>query len=72
MQCKVYNYLNKIGCFFLHPRCGTRREAADFALCVHVSHVSVCCLSSCFSMREGWQMMCAIDVRFSLHNLCVH
>uniref|UniRef100_A0A8V0XC46 Zinc finger protein 451 n=1 Tax=Gallus gallus TaxID=9031 RepID=A0A8V0XC46_CHICK len=39
VQCKVYNYLNKIGCFFLHPRCGTRREAADFALCVHAGRL---------------------------------
>ncbi|KFO86695.1 Zinc finger protein 451, partial [Buceros rhinoceros silvestris] len=35
VQCKIYNYLKRIGCFFLHPRCGTRREAADFAICVH-------------------------------------
>uniref|UniRef100_A0A8C9LAB8 Zinc finger protein 451 n=1 Tax=Pavo cristatus TaxID=9049 RepID=A0A8C9LAB8_PAVCR len=39
VQCRVYNYLNKIGCFFLHPRCGTRREAADFALCVHAGRL---------------------------------
>ncbi|KFP75087.1 Zinc finger protein 451, partial [Acanthisitta chloris] len=37
VQCKIYNYLKRIGCFFLHPRCGTRREAADFAICVHVN-----------------------------------
>uniref|UniRef100_A0A8C8RGE2 Zinc finger protein 451 n=1 Tax=Pelusios castaneus TaxID=367368 RepID=A0A8C8RGE2_9SAUR len=38
-QCKIFNYLNKIGCFFLHPRCGTRREAADFALCMHAGRL---------------------------------
>ncbi|NWU98010.1 ZN451 ligase, partial [Upupa epops] len=39
VQCKVYNYLKRIGCFFLHPHCGTRREAADFALCVHAGRL---------------------------------
>uniref|UniRef100_A0A8C8BTI8 Zinc finger protein 451 n=1 Tax=Otus sunia TaxID=257818 RepID=A0A8C8BTI8_9STRI len=39
VQCKIYNYLKRIGCFFLHPRCGTRREAADFALCVHAGRL---------------------------------
>ncbi|NXL83766.1 ZN451 ligase, partial [Alectura lathami] len=39
VQCKIYNYLKKIGCFFLHPRCGTRREATDFALCVHAGRL---------------------------------
>ncbi|NXC50669.1 ZN451 ligase, partial [Penelope pileata] len=39
VQCRIYNYLKKIGCFFLHPRCGTRREAADFALCVHAGRL---------------------------------
>uniref|UniRef100_A0A8C4VF27 Zinc finger protein 451 n=1 Tax=Falco tinnunculus TaxID=100819 RepID=A0A8C4VF27_FALTI len=39
VQCKIYNYLKRIGCFFLHPRCGTRREAADFALCIHAGRL---------------------------------
>ncbi|XP_030304293.1 E3 SUMO-protein ligase ZNF451 isoform X1 [Calypte anna] len=39
VQCKTYNYLKRIGCFFLHPRCGTRREAADFAICVHAGRL---------------------------------
>nr|XP_021149109.1 E3 SUMO-protein ligase ZNF451 isoform X1 [Columba livia] len=39
IQCKLYNYLKRIGCFFLHPRCGTRREAADFALCLHAGRL---------------------------------
>ncbi|XP_039176197.1 E3 SUMO-protein ligase ZNF451 isoform X2 [Crotalus tigris] len=39
VNCKIFNYLNKIGCFFLHPRCGKRREAADFAICVHVGRL---------------------------------
>nr|XP_030125346.1 E3 SUMO-protein ligase ZNF451 isoform X3 [Taeniopygia guttata] len=38
-HCKIYNYLKRIGCFFLHPRCSTRREAADFALCVHAGRL---------------------------------
>ncbi|NWR01844.1 ZN451 ligase, partial [Paradoxornis webbianus] len=39
VNCKIYNYLKRIGCFFLHPRCSTRREAADFALCVHAGRL---------------------------------
>ncbi|NXI45286.1 ZN451 ligase, partial [Galbula dea] len=39
VKCKIFNYLNRIGCFFLHPRCSTRREAADFALCVHAGRL---------------------------------
>ncbi|NXN83127.1 ZN451 ligase, partial [Bombycilla garrulus] len=39
VHCKIYNYLKRIGCFFLHPRCSTRREAADFALCVHAGRL---------------------------------
>ncbi|KAM9240830.1 E3 SUMO-protein ligase ZNF451 [Leptosomus discolor] len=39
VQCKIYEYLKRIGCFFLHPRCSTRREAADFALCVHAGRL---------------------------------
>ncbi|XP_071404598.1 E3 SUMO-protein ligase ZNF451 isoform X2 [Pithys albifrons albifrons] len=39
VQCKIYNYLKRIGCFFLHPHCGTRREASDFALCVHAGRL---------------------------------
>lgn len=39
VHCKIYNYLKRIGCFFLHPRCSTRREAADFALCIHAGRL---------------------------------
>ncbi|XP_068255816.1 E3 SUMO-protein ligase ZNF451-like isoform X1 [Nyctibius grandis] len=39
VQCQIYNYLKRIGCFFLHPRCGTRRKAANFALCVHAGRL---------------------------------
>nr|XP_056712148.1 E3 SUMO-protein ligase ZNF451 [Euleptes europaea] len=39
VNCKMFNYLNKIGCFFLHPHCGTRRDAADFAICVHAGRL---------------------------------
>ncbi|XP_037843113.2 E3 SUMO-protein ligase ZNF451 isoform X4 [Chlorocebus sabaeus] len=35
LNCKIYNYLNRIGCFFLHPRCSKRKDAADFAICMH-------------------------------------
>ncbi|EPY73225.1 zinc finger protein 451 [Camelus ferus] len=35
VNCKIYNYLNRIGCFFLHPRCSKRKDAADFAICMH-------------------------------------
>uniref|UniRef100_A0A8D0GQ48 Zinc finger protein 451 n=1 Tax=Sphenodon punctatus TaxID=8508 RepID=A0A8D0GQ48_SPHPU len=39
VKCRTFNYLTKIGCFFLHPHCSTRREAADFAICVHVGRL---------------------------------
>ncbi|KAJ1068525.1 hypothetical protein K5549_005221 [Capra hircus] len=38
-HCKVYNYLNRIGCFFLHPRCSKRKDAADFAICMHAGRL---------------------------------
>ncbi|XP_058881002.1 E3 SUMO-protein ligase ZNF451-like isoform X3 [Acipenser ruthenus] len=37
--CKVYNYLVNTGCFFLHPRCSDRKDAADFAICVHAGRL---------------------------------
>uniref|UniRef100_A0A8C9E5U8 E3 SUMO-protein ligase ZNF451 n=1 Tax=Phocoena sinus TaxID=42100 RepID=A0A8C9E5U8_PHOSS len=39
VNCKIYNYLNKIGCFFLHPRCSKRKDAADFAICMHAGRL---------------------------------
>ncbi|KAB0363716.1 hypothetical protein FD754_007872 [Muntiacus muntjak] len=38
-HCKVYNYLSRIGCFFLHPRCSKRKDAADFAICMHAGRL---------------------------------
>ncbi|XP_067876257.1 E3 SUMO-protein ligase ZNF451 isoform X2 [Heterodontus francisci] len=35
-NCPVYNFLVNTGCFFLHPRCSARKDAADFAICMHV------------------------------------
>ncbi|XP_023557060.1 E3 SUMO-protein ligase ZNF451 isoform X2 [Octodon degus] len=39
LNCKIYNYLNRIGCFFLHPRCSRRKDAADFAICMHAGRL---------------------------------
>ncbi|XP_074205076.1 E3 SUMO-protein ligase ZNF451 isoform X1 [Camelus bactrianus] len=39
VNCKIYNYLNRIGCFFLHPRCSKRKDAADFAICMHAGRL---------------------------------
>ncbi|XP_008844730.1 E3 SUMO-protein ligase ZNF451 isoform X1 [Nannospalax galili] len=39
LSCKIYNYLNRIGCFFLHPRCSKRKDAADFAICMHAGRL---------------------------------
>uniref|UniRef100_A0A8C6G9E1 E3 SUMO-protein ligase ZNF451 n=1 Tax=Mus spicilegus TaxID=10103 RepID=A0A8C6G9E1_MUSSI len=39
ISCKVYNYLSRIGCFFLHPRCSKRKDAADFAICMHAGRL---------------------------------
>ncbi|XP_006835841.1 PREDICTED: zinc finger protein 451 [Chrysochloris asiatica] len=39
LNCKIFNYLNKIGCFFLHPRCSKRKDAADFAICMHAGRL---------------------------------
>ncbi|XP_043919279.1 E3 SUMO-protein ligase ZNF451 isoform X2 [Protopterus annectens] len=38
-KCHVYKYLKKIGCFFLHPRCSDRKDAADFAICLHAGRL---------------------------------
>ncbi|XP_055491037.1 E3 SUMO-protein ligase ZNF451 isoform X2 [Leucoraja erinacea] len=38
-NCPVYNYLVNTGCFFLHPRCSARKDAADFAICMHAGRM---------------------------------
>ncbi|XP_041044101.1 E3 SUMO-protein ligase ZNF451 isoform X1 [Carcharodon carcharias] len=38
-NCPVYNFLVNTGCFFLHPRCSTRKDAADFAICMHAGRM---------------------------------
>lgn len=38
INCKIYNYLNRIGCFFLHPRCSKRKDASRFPICMHAGH----------------------------------
>ncbi|XP_053566378.1 E3 SUMO-protein ligase ZNF451 [Bombina bombina] len=38
-NCKVFNYLSKIGSFFLHPHCTDRKDAADFAICIHAGRL---------------------------------
>ncbi|XP_075718093.1 E3 SUMO-protein ligase ZNF451 [Rhinoderma darwinii] len=39
MNCKIYKYLSNTGCFFLHPRCSNRKDAADFAICMHAGRL---------------------------------
>ncbi|XP_078255153.1 E3 SUMO-protein ligase ZNF451 isoform X2 [Rhinoraja longicauda] len=38
-NCPIYNYLVNTGCFFLHPRCSARKDAADFAICMHAGRM---------------------------------
>ncbi|XP_051881116.1 E3 SUMO-protein ligase ZNF451 isoform X2 [Pristis pectinata] len=38
-NCRIYNYLVNTGCFFLHPRCSARKDAADFAICMHAGRM---------------------------------
>ncbi|XP_069462277.1 E3 SUMO-protein ligase ZNF451 isoform X2 [Ambystoma mexicanum] len=38
-NCPIFNYLEKIGTFFLHPRCSDRKDAADFAICMHAGRM---------------------------------
>ncbi|KAM9316593.1 LOW QUALITY PROTEIN: E3 SUMO-protein ligase ZNF451 [Gastrophryne carolinensis] len=38
-NCKNFKYLSNTGCFFLHPRCGDRKDAADFAICMHAGRL---------------------------------
>ncbi|KAM4693877.1 E3 SUMO-protein ligase ZNF451 [Discoglossus pictus] len=39
VNCKVFNYLHNTGSFFLHPRCSDRKDAADFAICMHAGRL---------------------------------
>ncbi|XP_044148467.1 E3 SUMO-protein ligase ZNF451 [Bufo gargarizans] len=39
INCKIYKYLSNTGCFFLHPRCSNRKDAADFAICMHAGRL---------------------------------
>ncbi|XP_078504104.1 E3 SUMO-protein ligase ZNF451 isoform X2 [Lissotriton helveticus] len=38
-KCPVFNHLENIGSFFLHPRCSNRKDAADFAICMHAGRM---------------------------------
>ncbi|KAJ1150503.1 hypothetical protein NDU88_003294 [Pleurodeles waltl] len=38
-NCPVFNHLENIGSFFLHPRCSNRKDAADFAICMHAGRM---------------------------------
>ncbi|XP_030054850.1 E3 SUMO-protein ligase ZNF451 isoform X2 [Microcaecilia unicolor] len=38
VNCPAFKYLVNIGSFFLHPHCSDRKDAADFAICMHFSH----------------------------------
>ncbi|XP_067840159.1 E3 SUMO-protein ligase ZNF451 isoform X2 [Heptranchias perlo] len=38
-NCPIYNFLVNTGCFFLHPRCSARKDAADFAICMHAGRM---------------------------------
>ncbi|XP_069830580.1 E3 SUMO-protein ligase ZNF451 [Dendropsophus ebraccatus] len=37
--CQIYKYLSNTGCFFLHPCCTNRKDAADFAICMHAGRL---------------------------------
>ncbi|MEE6476565.1 hypothetical protein FKM82_011127 [Ascaphus truei] len=39
VKCRVFNYLSNTGSFFLHPRCSNRKDAADFAICMHAGRL---------------------------------
>uniref|UniRef100_A0A6I8R9Y7 Zinc finger protein 451 n=1 Tax=Xenopus tropicalis TaxID=8364 RepID=A0A6I8R9Y7_XENTR len=39
VNCKVFNYLSNTGSFFLHPHCGHRKDASDFAICMHAGRL---------------------------------
>nr|XP_033792325.1 E3 SUMO-protein ligase ZNF451 isoform X2 [Geotrypetes seraphini] len=39
VNCPVFKYLLNIGSFFLHPHCSSRKDAADFAICMHAGRL---------------------------------
>ncbi|XP_056421753.1 E3 SUMO-protein ligase ZNF451 isoform X2 [Hyla sarda] len=39
VNCPIFKYLSNTGCFFLHPRCSDRKDAADFAICMHAGRL---------------------------------
>ncbi|XP_063772803.1 E3 SUMO-protein ligase ZNF451 isoform X2 [Pseudophryne corroboree] len=39
INCKIFMHLSYTGCFFLHPRCCDRKDAADFAICMHAGRL---------------------------------
>ncbi|KAG8581935.1 hypothetical protein GDO81_007851 [Engystomops pustulosus] len=39
VKCKIYKYLSNTGCFFLHPHCSNRKDATDFAICMHAGRL---------------------------------
>ncbi|XP_068137525.1 E3 SUMO-protein ligase ZNF451 isoform X2 [Hyperolius riggenbachi] len=39
VNCKFFKHLSNTGCFFLHPRCTDRKDAADFAICIHAGRL---------------------------------
>ncbi|XP_032808582.1 E3 SUMO-protein ligase ZNF451 [Petromyzon marinus] len=38
-DCAAYRQLHQQGCFFLHPQCSGRKDAADFAICLHAGRM---------------------------------
>ncbi|NXO03476.1 ZN451 ligase, partial [Rhinopomastus cyanomelas] len=73
VQCKIYNYLKRIGCFFLHPRCGTRREAADFALCVHAGRLDVLLPKQIpFTILSGDKSFLELESQFKMTQRSAH
>ncbi|XP_073421385.1 E3 SUMO-protein ligase ZNF451-like isoform X2 [Dendrobates tinctorius] len=59
--CKIYKYLLNIGCFFLHPHCSRRKNAADFAICMHAGRLDEKLPKQIpFTILSGGDVMCAI------------
>ncbi|KYO47119.1 zinc finger protein 451 [Alligator mississippiensis] len=72
-KCKIFDYLNKIGCFFLHPRCGTRREAADFALCMQAGRLDEHLPKQIpFTVLSGDQSFLELEKQFKLTHRSAH
>ncbi|CAH2248785.1 zinc finger 451 S homeolog isoform X2 [Pelobates cultripes] len=39
VNCIMFKSLSNTGSFFLHPRCSNRKDAADFAICLHAGRM---------------------------------